>query len=510
LEHSVELKRAISFIIEAGYQIDRDAFQILKEASEKVNLDLLTRSIIKEANSLPEKPLFLERKFIEKKIKELQTQSTLNQSIIITGKGSFAPYAKEVESEIEVLKDPTESISTTGSLKNYVEYFQDRFRRIQRILRSRIDSRDSGSIIQALKAPTNSKVKFTCMLREKRESPNGLFLYVEDLEADTKVFVPSQNLELYRKGQRLMLDQVISISAIKGRGNLLIADDITYPDLPLRKTNKANLPVYAAFLSDMHVGSKMFMKESFERFILWLKGKVGNRHLREIASHVKYIIIAGDIVDGVGIYPKQIEELEIDDIYRQYEAAARIIEEIPEYIEIILMPGNHDACRRALPQPAILKEYAEPLYEARNIYFLGNPCMLRLHGVKVLVMHGRSLDDVISTVPGMSFERPDEAMKFLLQCRHLAPTYGARTLIASEPRDHLVIEEAPDIFHAGHVHMMSYSSYRGTIVVNSGAWQEQTEYQREMGHTPNPGIAPIMDLQSFKIFPINFASSNFL
>jgi len=507
LEQSAELKRVISLIIEAGYQIDRDAFQTLKEALKMVDPDLLVRSVIEEANSFPERPLFLKRKLIEKKIKELQIKSKPEQATIITGKGDYIPYAKEVESEIEVLKDPTESISTIGSLENYIGYFQDRFRRIQRILKGRIDSRDSGSIAQALRAPPNSKVKFTCMLMEKRESPNGIFLYVEDLEANTSVFVPSDNLELYRKGQRLMLDQVICIYAVKGKGDFLIAEDIIYPDLPLRKPKKAELPVYAALLSDMHVGSKMFMKGAFNQFILWLKGKVGNRQLREIASHVKYVIIAGDIVDGVGIYPKQIEELEIDDVYRQYEAAAKIIGEIPEYIEVILIPGNHDACRRALPQPAMLKEYAEPLYEAREIHLLGNPCLLSLHEVKVLVMHGRSLDDVISTVPGMSFEKPDEAMKFLLQCRHLAPTYGSRTLIASEPMDHLVIEELPDIFHAGHVHMMSYSSYRGTTIINSGAWQEQTEYQREMGHTPNPGIAPIIDLQSFKIFPINFASN---
>ena len=416
------------------------------------------------------------------------------------------PYAKEVESEIEILEDPTESLSTKGSLSNYIEYFQDRFRRIQRILKNRIDAGDSGTITQALRAPPNSKVKFICMLMEKRESPNGIFLYVEDLEANTKVFVPSQNLDLYRKGQRIVLDQVICISAVKGKSGLFIANDIVYPDLPLRKPNKATLPIYAALISDMHVGSKMFMRKAFKRFILWLNGKMGNRRLKEIASHVKYVIIAGDIVDGVGIYPKQIDELEIDDIYRQYDAAAKLIREIPEYIEVILIPGNHDACRRALPQPAIPREYAEPLYEARETYSLGNPCMFSLYGVKVLVMHGRSLDDVISTVPGMSFERPDEAMKFLLQCRHLAPIYGSRTLIASEPKDHLVVERIPDIFHAGHVHMMSYDTYRGTTIVNSGAWQEQTEYQREMGHTPNPGIAPIIDLQNLKILPIDFVS----
>jgi len=507
LEQSIELKRAISFIIEAGYQIDREAFQTLREASKKMDLDLLVRSIIEEANNLHERPLFLKRDFIEKKIKELQIEDTLEPAITTTGKNGYTPYAKEVESEIEILEDPTKNISTTGSLENYIKYFQDRFRRLQKILKSRIDAGDSGTVAQAIKAPPNSRVKFTCMLMEKRESPNGIFLHVEDLEADISVFVPSQNSELYRKSQRLMLDQVICISAVKGKGNLLIAEEIIYPDLPLRKPNKAELPVYATLISDLHVGSKMFMEKPFRQFILWLKGKAGNKHLREIASHVKYVIIAGDIVDGVGIYPKQIDELEIDDIYRQYDAAAKIIGEIPEYIEVILIPGNHDACRRALPQPAIPKEYAEPLREAREMHFLGNPCMLDLHGVKVLVMHGRSLDDVISTVPGMSFERPDEAMKFLLQCRHLAPMYGSRTLIASEPKDHLIIERLPDIFHAGHVHMMSYSTYRGTTIINSGAWQEQTEYQREMGHTPNPGIAPIIDLQSFKIFPIDFVSN---
>jgi DNA polymerase II small subunit len=506
LEQGTDLKRAVSLIIEAGYQIDSDAFQALKEASKRVDLDTLVRRVTEEADSLPEKPLFLERKLIEKKAAELQKQP-IEEDAFTTGRGGYTPYAKELDPEIEILEDPTKTISTTGSLENYIGYFQDRFRRIQRILKNRIDSGDSGGIAQALRAPSNSRVKFTCMLVEKRESPKGIFLHVEDLEDDATVFVPSQNPDLYRKGQRLMLDQVICISAVKGRGDLLIAEDIIYPDLPLRKPNRADLPVYVALLSDMHTGSRMFMEDSFKRFVQWLKGKVGNRHLREIASHVKYIIIAGDIVDGVGIYPKQIEELEIDDIYMQYNAAAKMLEGIPDYIELILIPGNHDACRRALPQPAIPKEYAEPLYEMGEIRLLGNPCMLSLHGVKILVMHGRSLDDVISTVPEMSFERPDEAMRFLLQCRHLAPTYGSRTLIASEPMDHLVIEDEPDIFHAGHVHRMVFSTYRGTTIVNSGAWQEQTEYQKEMGHTPNPGIAPVIDLQSFRVFSLDFVSS---
>ncbi|MEM2438446.1 MAG: DNA polymerase II small subunit, partial [Candidatus Bathyarchaeia archaeon] len=131
---------------------------------------------------------------------------------------------------------------------------------------------------------------------------------------------------------------------------------------------------------------------------------------------------------------------------------------------------------------------------------------ISLHNVIFLLSHGRSIDDIIATVPNMSFQSPDEAMKILLQCRHLAPTYGMRTLIAPEKVDHLVIENVPDIFHAGHVHLMKYSTYRGILIVNSGAFQEQTEYQREMGHIPNPGIIPVVNLSTLEVTPIDFSS----
>jgi DNA polymerase II small subunit len=507
MAQEAELQKAISFIIGAGYQIDKDAFDFLKDLPQKTDLTLLVKNLINEAERLTDKPLFINREFLERKTKELYPSGPSSASAEETGEKSFHAYAKEIGAELKVMADPTDKIGATGSLEDYIEYFQDRFKRLSRIMRNRMDIRDSCSILEAFKSARNSKVKIICMITEKHESKNGVFLQVEDLEANATAFVPSKNREAAQKAQRLMLDQVVCISAAKGSDNLLIAEDIILPDVPTKKPNKSPIPVCAALISDLHVGSKMFMGDSFQHFILWLEGKVGNSRLREIAGRVKYVIIAGDIVDGVGIYPQQIDELEIADIYKQYQAAARVIEQIPDYIEVVVIPGNHDATRRALPQPAILKEYAEPLYESGRIRCLGDPSTLSLHGVITLMSHGRSLDDVISTVPKMSFQAPDEAMKYLLQCRHLAPTYGSRTLIASERLDHLVIETVPDIFHAGHVHTMRYSTYRGTLIVNSGAWQEQTEYQREMGHVPNPGIVPVVDLQNLEVTPINFVST---
>ncbi|MBS7606231.1 MAG: DNA-directed DNA polymerase II small subunit [Candidatus Bathyarchaeia archaeon] len=504
-ERNASVRRAISLIIQAGYQVDSGAFEFLKEISEKMDIISLVKKAIDDVNALPEKPLLITREILERKAETSEKKSAITYPV--SGKTSFEPYAKNIDPDLKVISDSTSKISATGSLEDCIEYFRSRFMKISRIIRNRIDAKDAGSLADALKAPESSKVKVICMITEKRETKRGIFFKVEDLEDQAIAFAPAENPNVYSKAQKTLLDEVVCLSVLRGKRNFLIIDDIILPDVPLRKPNKSSVPICAALLSDLHVGSKMFMEKEFRYFIRWLRGEVGRDNLREMASRIKYLVIAGDIVDGVGIYPQQLEELEITDLYEQYKRAAEIIEMIPDYIEIVIIPGNHDATRRALPQPAILREYAEPLYELGNIHLLGDPSVISLHGVHLLLSHGRSLDDVISSAPNMSFQAPDEAMKLLLQCRHLAPIYGMRTLIASERTDHLVIEHIPDIFHAGHVHMMKYSVYRGILVVNSGAWQKQTEYQREMGHIPNPGIIPIVDLQTLSVFPIDFTST---
>jgi DNA polymerase II small subunit len=246
------------------------------------------------------------------------------------------------------------------------------------------------------------------------------------------------------------------------------------------------------------------MRAEFNRFLLWLNGKLGDSNWREIAGYVKYVVIAGDIVDGIGIYPKQTKELAIKDIYRQYAAASRYLEQIPDYVKLIIIPGNHDASRKALPQPALPKDFAEPVYEVREVHSLGNPSSISLHGVELLAYHGRSLDDVIANTPGASFDQPEKAMRILLRARHLAPIYGQRTPIAPSKRDCLVIERVPDIFHAGHIHVQGHDRYRGVLMVNSGAWQEQTEYMRKLGLKPTPAVVPVVNLQTLQVTTLSF------
>ncbi len=502
------LQRAVSFTIEAGYQLNKEAFEFLNIISETEDPLILMEEAVRKIKDLPQKPLFIDRTFLEA-IKEEPCGDggkPITSSIIDSqSKTSFKPYAKDIEDNIKVLSDPTDKICTTGSIKEYLEYFQDRFERLSKILKKRIDAKNAIPLSVALRAAIRSKVTFIGMITEKIESKERLFVKIEDLETIVTVLVPQNgSREVIAKARSLLLDQVVCVNAIKGKNDIFIAKDFILPEMPRKSPRKASIPIYAALISDLHVGSKEFMEKEFNRFVSWLKGKQGNGNLRNIAGHIKYLVIAGDIVDGVGIYPGQIEGLKITNIYEQYLEAAKLLDQIPEHIEIIVIPGNHDASRKALPQPALPKEYAEPLYETGRIHFLGSPSTVSLHGVELLLFHGRSLDDVAAVAPNVSFDTPDNSMKLLLQGRHLAPIYGERTPIAPENRDFMVIERLPDIFHAGHVHVVKCNSYRGTLIVNSGAWQRQTTFQKKMGLIPTPGVVPIINLQTSKIATLDF------
>jgi DNA polymerase II small subunit len=96
-------------------------------------------------------------------------------------------------------------------------------------------------------------------------------------------------------------------------------------------------------------------------------------------------------------------------------------------------------------------------------------------------------------------------MRELLRGRHLAPIYGKSTTISPERRDWLVIDQVPDILHCGHIHVNSAGSYRKTLIVNSGAFQSQTEYQRSIGIEPTPGIVPLVNLRTLSVKTLTFA-----
>jgi DNA polymerase II small subunit len=339
------------------------------------------------------------------------------------------------------------------------------------------------------------------MVKEKRESNKGnRFLEVEDPTGEVTVLLSDKHENLKASYDRILQDEVIGVEG-NLIGDLFIASEVTQPDLPMSRNRRfADEEVYCAFLSDIHVGSYLFLEREFQAFIEWLNGRGGRQ---EIASKIKYLFVAGDLVDGIGIYPGQEKELTMPDIHKQYEFLAILLSEIPAHIEVVLAMGNHDASRNAEPQPRVSRDIAPRLYGIPNVHVTGNPVRFSAHGVEFLMYHGTSLDTIIGNLSGCSYGRPETAMVELLRRRHLVPTYGHDS-ISPENKDYLFIKDPPDVFHCGHVHTNGYTLYKGVNVINSGTWQAKTAYQEKLGHQPTPALVPVMNLQNHEISMMDF------
>jgi DNA polymerase II small subunit len=500
------LEEAFALLMEKGYQVDSSAFEALKTHPIDMSPINIAKTVLKEIE-ISERPImFITKEMIDQAIISC-SEPDIKSSKIPTSKVSFTPFAKEIDSEIKIIEDPSETLDSKDDVEYFVELFRNRFDRVGRLLRQRLDARDAIPISAALESPQNQEVRIIGVVTEKRETSKATIVRIEDPETQATVIVPSgSRREVRLRVQGLLLDQIICVVGKNTGNRSIIASDVIVPDIPERKLRRTTSTVMLALTSDLHIGSNTFLEKTFDRFLCWLDGQIGGERERELSSYVKYLLVAGDLVDGIGIYPDQERELTLQNIYEQYKKVGEFISRIPDYIEIIIVPGNHDAVRQALPQPAIPREYLELLSKDREIISLGNPSTVEIHGARILLFHGRSLEDVIRTVPGLSYHQPQKAMEYLLKARHVAPTYGGSTPIAPEREDHLIIEEPPEIFHSGHVHVNGYVTYRGTLVVNSGAWQSQTDYQRKLGLMPTPCKVPIVNLQNMHLAELDFLS----
>jgi DNA polymerase II small subunit len=403
------------------------------------------------------------------------------------------------ELEINSERDVTGQSTSIGDVEHFVSCFRDRFEKMSRILQER------GKHYIPIEHAKNRDVscRVIGIVTSSRETTNGhRLISVEDLRDSMNALVPNRSKELLKYSENIVNDEVIALEG-RGRNGLFIIDKIIQPDLPIKKPRFSKEDIHVAFLSDLHIGSKLFMKKNFEKFLEWLNGGVGDEKQMGVGKKIKYIIIAGDLVDGIGIYPSQKDELELTDIYKQYETFTEYIKRIPSHIKIIIVPGNHDAVRLAEPQPAIPKDLAPELYELENVSMLGNPSEIVIQGVRILIYHGVSIDEFVATVPGLGYDKGDRVMEEILKRRHLHPIYGKRP-IAPEETDFMVIEQVPDILHMGHIHTNSYTNYRGVLCVNSGTWQARTPFQTKQGHQPTPCVLPVVNLKNYNISAIRF------
>jgi len=402
--------------------------------------------------------------------------------------GGAGRSADPSQRSIEVHNDMTGQSTGTGEYTDFVSVFRDRYEKLSKQLRGRVNHRPTDALERM---SGGEEAAIVGMVSDIRSTASGHWLIeLEDTNGTFPCLV-MKDRAIADLVQELLFDEVIAVDGtLADDSGILFVDSLHFPDIPrTHKPSTADRHVQAALISDVHVGSQEFMADAWHRFADWL-------HTPE-AEHVEYLMIAGDMVEGVGVYPDQDEELDVVDIYEQYERFSEYLKEVPGDIEIRMIPGNHDAVRLAEPQPAFDEELRD-IMTAHDAQVHSNPSLVTIEGVTVLMYHGVSLDEVIAELPDekASYDEPHKAMYQLLKKRHVAPQYGGHTRLAPEDRDYLVMEEVPDVFHTGHVHKLGWGKYHNVLAINSGCWQAQTDFQKSVNIDPDSGFAPILDLDT--------------
>lgn len=461
-----DVQQALDYAIKKGFQIHPEVVGLLDEVEAR-NLDKIIRDVVRE--------------------KAVNRDYHIGLDDMINYLGLAVD--ETLRSDHTILFDCTGGITRPDGVDGYTALFKSRFKKMSALMQERpVAGKVKGAA--SIEVGTDEEIYAWGLVADKRTVGNMAELSIEDTSGVVKGVVLGEDLRSVVGD--LFLDQFVMVR-VDARRRLEFTE-IIQPDVPSHKPNRSESETFAVFLSDLHIGSRFFMEEQLRSFFKWLSGP------DPYARRVRFILIAGDIVDGVGIFADQDKELVEQTTQEQFKKTAELLSIIPPYIKIFVSPGNHDPGRRALPQPSIPKEDSTELWEMENVHMVGNPSMVSINGVKVLMFHGQSIDDIVKTTQGMEYDNPAKVMRRIMKSRHLSPIYGSQTPIAPELEDMMVIGEIPDVFHAGHVHVNEYDSYGGVLLINSGTWQGQTPFQESVGQTPTPCQAVLLNLKTFQLF----------
>ena len=321
-----------------GVSIDELSAKVLSFFEDSKGIKILDRNVLESVmKKAPKEPL----------------------EVVVVQQSSFRPLAKDMAPNFRVRDVRPEKTGATVS--DFAAYFRDRYRKLRDIL----SQGSIGMVISTDKLgqyANGREVSIVGMVYDKMMTKKGnLMITLEDEFGSSKViFVKPSGTErsdmsiLFDSAMKLVTDEVIAIKGKIGSPPFIIATKLIWPDVPVHARKRTEDDLAIAFTSDVHVGSRFFIEGMFVKFIEWLNGNVEKG--RELAGRVKYVVIGGDVADGIGVYPGQDRELVIPDIYKQYSVFLDYVDDIPDYIQVFIIPGNHDAVQLADPQPMLPRE----------------------------------------------------------------------------------------------------------------------------------------------------------
>ncbi len=517
-------KEILKLCFERGCLLDKEVFEVFNSFDKEI-----VEEIIKKISTSGTK--IITKSFLSQNVNKIQDfladekkekVEKLFVRLGLTLEISKTLEVKKQEKPKEIQKTQTIGVGGTALLienleipkikllkvEDFVKHFRNRFSEIRKILQERNELNNLVSIDKINNQ--RQAVSIIGIVSNKRTTKNkNILLEVEDSTGRIAALVNQNKTGIYEKAKGILLDDIIGIKC-SGSRDIVFVNDLVYPDCMLPERKKLKQEVYALFTSDLHVGSKNFLEENFLKFIDWINGGAPNQI---DVKKIKYLFITGDTIDGVGVYPRQEEQLAIKDVRKQYEKLSELLNMIRKDVKIIMCPGQHDAVRVAEPQPMISERYGPALYELDNLFLVPNPATIKIKEdnliLKILMYHGASMHSFINDIESLRLSKahdsPARVVKEMLKRRHLAPTHSSVVYIPSEKQDNLLIKEIPDIITTGEVHRFDLAYYNNIQIICSSCWQRITPFEEKVGNHPLPCKVPLLNLKTRAVKILDFS-----
>ena len=428
----------LQFCNQKGILLDKSIIKLLEEIEDvNISKNLLERIVFQYKQKIITKSFFInnQRRIMEilsnykggdrEIIENFFINLGINLKII---KGEIieeSPIIEFQESNVNINK-VYQNKPRKLNVGDFVNNFRNRLSFLKNILQERaeLDNLISINRISDTNHTNNHNGSFSLivMISEKRTTKNdNILLSVEDITGRINALINKNRPEVFEKSKELLLDEVVALKC-SGNREMIFINDIIFPDARIIDKKKSKFEEYAAFISDIHVGSDKFLEKNFIKFIKWINGDIGDESQKREALKVKYLFITGDSIDGVGVYPGQESQLIIKDVNEQYKKLSELLLSIRPDVNIILCAGQHDAVRVAEPQPIIGEFYGSSLNLLNNIYLVTNPSLVSIGKdvkFKILMYHGASMHGIINEIDSLRVSKahnsPTSVVKYMLK-----------------------------------------------------------------------------------------------
>jgi hypothetical protein len=302
-------------------------------------------------------------------------------------------------------------------------------------------------LIEEIRPDPNAVLYSTLKILQKSKEPLLLEDLLKKVEEDILVVEKEDILDaleiLTRKGYDIK-------EITKGRDQLFVL--IRTPSLAEEEMYRIHGSIETPLIvtGDFHIGSKGFYKIAFDQM------------LKDIERfRINDVLLAGDLLQGRGVYKTEMADLSVPGIGDQLELASRHLEKIDARVHLVT--GNHE----------------EKIKGSIHI------------GLDVLKILSKSLDNTFYYSSVAQFTLNDE-FRYMMMHGGGTPTEAASYRVEKIWRE---LYFKPNVLHTGHIHQkVLVEKGVGKFALSSGTLQRTSSWLLAKGVTAKVGWFILLDI----------------